>query len=261
MSVQSPQGYAPPPPPPSAPAKKGLGPLGWILIGCGVIVILCVVVFGVIGYWAKNKVAEFQKNPAMAGAEAIVAFNPDLELVSKDENAQTLTIRNKKTNEVVTANLDDIKNGHFKFNSDKGSATFDVSGKEGVGTIKVTDDKGKESKMTFGAGAPQDLPSWVPSYPGGTVQGSYNGSSPDGHAGGFTITTSDSPDKMIDWYETQLKAAGFTAQKTTVATNGATSGGTVTGTTADQKRTVSVGVSANDKTHGAQAVVTYTEKT
>jgi hypothetical protein len=260
MSVQSPPGYAPPPPPPP-PQKKGLGPLGWVLIGCGAIVILVCIGFAVLGYLAKNKLAEIQKNPEMATAKTIVALNPDLETVSSDDEAKTITIRNKKTNEVVTANLDDVKNGHLKFSSDKGSASFDVSGKEGAGTIKVTDEKGKQSTMTFGAGAPQDLPAWVPSYPGATPSGSYASTTPDGRAGGFSVATGDAPDKVVDWYESQLKSSGFTAQKSTVSTNGTTSGGSVTATSGDQKRTVNIAVSANDKAPGAAVVITYTEKT
>ena len=260
MSVQSAPGYEPPPPP-APPQKKGLGPLGWVLIGCGAIVILVCIGFAVLGYLAKNKLAEIQGNPEMAAAKTIVALNPDLETVSSDDEAKTITISNKKTNEVVTANLDDVKNGHLKFSSDKGSASFDVSGKNGAGTIKVTDEKGKQSTMTFGAGAPQDLPAWVPSYPGATPQGSYASTTPDGRTGGFTIATGDAPDKVVDWYESQLKSSGFGAQKSTIATNGTTSGGSVTATSGDQKRTVNIAVSANDKAPGSQAVITYNEKT
>jgi hypothetical protein len=260
MSVQSPPGYAPPPPAPPA-KKKGMGPLGWVLIGCGALVLLCAVGFAVLGYLAKNKLAEIQKNPEMAAAKLIVRANPDLDLVSADDDAKTITIRNKKTNETVTANLDDIKNGRFKFSSDKGSASFDVSGKDGAGTIKVTDEKGKQSTMSFGAGAPQNLPSWVPIYPGASSQGTFASTTPEGRAGGFTVTTGDALDKVVDWYESQLKAAGFTVQKATASTSGATSSGNVTGTTGDQKRTVNVAVSVNDKGPGTQALVTYNDKT
>src|SRR5947208_15632878 len=103
------------------PPKKGLGPLGWIAIGCGVILVICVMVFAVGGYFAKKKFDQFSKNPAKTTAELIVRANPDLELVSEDDKAGTITVRDKKKNETVTLNFDDIKNGKLKVTTDKGT--------------------------------------------------------------------------------------------------------------------------------------------
>src|SRR5579863_7116652 len=167
MSVQSPPPYAPPP-----QQKKGMGALGWVAIGCGVIVLIIVAIVAAGGLWVKHQADKLKDNPEMAAAELVVNVNPDLEMVSKDEKAGTITVHNKKTGETVTANVGDLKNGHFKFSSDKGSATFDMNSANGVGTVKVTDEKGKESTMNFGAGAPKSLPSWVPTYPGGETKGS-----------------------------------------------------------------------------------------
>jgi hypothetical protein len=128
--------YSPPPP----PAKKGMGPLGWIAIGCGVILVFCLIAFAVVGYMAKRGIEKFQKNPTKMAAEMIVRANPDLELVSSDDKAGTMTVHNKKTNETVTLNFDDIKNGKLKVTTDKGTATFDGSGAANGGGIKVTDE-------------------------------------------------------------------------------------------------------------------------
>jgi hypothetical protein len=256
MSVQSPPPYAPP----QQPQKKGMGALGWIAIGCGVIVLLVVVVLAGLGFWAKQAAERFKDNPGMAAAELAVKINPDLDLVSKDEKAGTITVHNKKDGQTVTFNVGDVKNGHFQFSSDKGSASFDMNGTQGMGSIKVTDDKGKQSTMNFGAGAPSALPSWVPQYPGGTTKGSYSGENPQAKSGGFTVEISDSVDKTIEWYEGQLKSNGFKTQKATYSANASSStGGTVGGTSDDQKRTVQILVSSDNsgKTH---AVVTYSEK-
>src|SRR5215470_13160748 len=90
MTVQSPP---PPPSPPGTPQaqKKGMGPLAWIGIGCGVIVLLGCIVMGAFFYFVKSKADEFQKNPALSAAKLAVQLNPDLDLVSSDEKAQTLT--------------------------------------------------------------------------------------------------------------------------------------------------------------------------
>jgi hypothetical protein len=243
---------------PPQPAKKGMSPLAWVGIGCAVIIVLGVIAMGAVGYFVKKQVNKFEKNPGMAAAELIVRANPDLELVSADEKTSTLTVKNKKTGEVVTFNAEDIKNGKLSVKTDKGSATFDASGGKDGATVKVTDEKGQEHVSTFGGGGPKNLPSWVPVYPGSTSQGTYDTSGPQGHTAAFSVTTKDSVDKVADWYESQLKASGFKVEKNTFATNGTTSGGAVTGKSDDEKRTVAVILSvAGDQT---QAAVTFEEK-
>src|SRR5689334_16038358 len=79
MTVQSP----PPSYPPPAP-KKGMGPLAWIGIGCGVILVIGVIAMFAVGFFVKRQVDKFEDNPAMAAATLAVKLNPDLELVSSD---------------------------------------------------------------------------------------------------------------------------------------------------------------------------------
>jgi hypothetical protein len=248
MTVQSPPPPgAPTAPPPAAAPKKGLGPLGWIAIGCGVIVVIVFIVMGAGAYLFKTKVVDpFQKNPGMAAAKLVVQANPDLDLVSEDDNAQTLTIRNKKTNETVTIGLDDIKNGKFKFSSDgKGSATFDM-GKEGA-TIKVQDEKGKEAAVFADAAAPKDLPAWLPVYPGATVEGGVSTTSAEGTAQTFAITTTDPVDRVLAFYQDKLKNNGLTIQPaTTMALGGQVSTGMVAADSPDRTRHVQVIVTTAD---------------
>jgi hypothetical protein len=254
MTVSSP---VPPPPGSPPPPKKGLSPLAWVGIGCGVIIILCVIVLGVVGYFAKKKVDEFQKNPTLAAAKLIVQANPKLELVSADENANSITIKDKETGEVVTFSADDVKAGKFSFKSSKGgSATFDASGQNG-GTFKVTNDKGEVSTMNVGAGAPQNLPSWLPVYPGGTVQGTFDTTNAEGRSAAFTVTTTDPVSKVMDFYKAQLESAGFKVDQSTFSSNGQ-DGGTVSGKSSDEKRQASVLLgTADGKT---SATVTFQEK-
>jgi hypothetical protein len=248
------------PPAPGVPPKKGMSPLAWIGIGCVVILIFCGIAVGVMGFFIKKGVDKFTKNPGMTTAEMIVRANPDLELVSADEKTNTLKIKDKKTGEVTTFSADDIKNGGGKFTvkSDKGTATFDASGgANGTATMKVTDDKGQISTFNAGTGSPQNLPSWLPVYPGGTVQGTYDTNNNEGRSAAFTVTTKDSTDKVLEYYDAQLKSAGLKTEKSTFTTNGQT-GGTVTGKSDDGKREASAIISsAADGTH---AVVTFQEK-
>lgn len=254
MTVQS-----PPPPGAPQPPKKGIGPLGWIGIGCGVIVIIGFIVMGAGAYLFKSKVIDpFQKNPGMVLAKGVIAANPDLELVSSDDAAQTLTVHNKKTNETITMNLDDVKNGKFKFSSDgKGTATLDVSS-QGA-TVKVQDEKGQESTYVAGAGAPKDLPAWLPAYPGATVTGGFSSKSAQATAQTFALTTPDSVDKVVAFYSDQLKNNGLTVlQPTTLAVGGQTTMSTVTADSPDKKRHVQVVVQA--VSGKSQASINYEEK-
>ncbi len=236
MTVQS-----PPPPGAPQPPKKGLGPLAWIGIGCGVIVVVGFVVMAAGAYLFKTKVVDpFKANPGLAAAKLVVQANPDLELVSADDKAQTLTVHNKKTNETVTMNLDDVKNGRFKFSSDgKGSASVDIS-QQGV-TVNSKDEKGQESTFVAGAGAPKDLPSWVPVYPGATVTGGMSSKNGQATSQLVSLSTNDSADRVIAFYSDQLKNNGLTVlQPTTLAVGGQTSMSTLTADSPDKKRHVQV---------------------
>lgn len=251
-------GTSPVPPAPGAPpTKKGMSPIAWIGIGCVVLLVLCGIAFGIMGYIAKRAIDSASKNPGMAAAKLAVRMNPDLELVNADDEHNTITIKDKKTGETTTISADDAKNGKWSIKTDKGSATFDTSGGQGL-NIQATDEKGQKSTTTFGgAGAPQNLPSWLPLYPGGTVQGTYDTTNAEGRTAAFTVSTKDDSTKVIDYYEAQLKSAGLPAEKSTYTTNG-TTGGTVTGKSADGKREASVIVSSSNGS--TQAVITFTEK-
>jgi hypothetical protein len=247
----------PPAAPGAPPVKKGMSPLAWIGIGCVVILILCGIALSIMGYFAKRALDKVSKNPTMAAAELMVKANPDLDLVSADEAHSTITVRNKKTGETVTINADDAQHGKWSVKTDKGTATFDASSGQGV-NIQSTDEKGQKSSITYGGtGAPQNLPSWLPVYPGGTTQGNLDSTTSEGRTVAFTVTTTDASTKVIDYYDSQLTGAGLKVEKNTYTANG-TTGGTVAGKSADGKREASVMVSTNNGS--TQAVVTCTEK-
>jgi len=229
---------------PAPPAKKGMGPLGWVAIGCGAIALIGILVFAAGAYMFKKKVVDpFQENPTIAAAEFIVRANPDLELVSSDPKAGTLTIKDKKTGETVTMNANDIKEGKLTFETDKGKTVIDASQAGESGSVKITGNDGQN--VTFGAEAPKDLPGWVPVYPGSTVQGGMDATSNEGRTASFALTSEDGVDKVIEFYETELKNAGLKVSKNLVEANGQRSG-ILTGTSEDDKRTVNVIIGSQD---------------
>jgi hypothetical protein len=261
MTVQS-----PPPGPVQPAAKKGMGPLGWIAIGCGAILVLGVIAMVVGAYIVKTKVVDpFQKNPGMATAKLIVQANPDLELVSSDDTANTLTVHNKKTNDTVTVSMDDIKNGKIKFTSDKGTAVFDATAANGSGSgavLKVTDDKGNQSTFSASAGTPKSLPSWLPAYPGADVQGGMSAtSSADGSSQTFSMATTDSVDKVVAFYQDHLKSNGLNVQPiATMALGGQSSTGMIKADSTDGKSHVVIVVATDQNHNKTNITVNYVIK-
>lgn len=253
----------PPPPPPSGyspqpapPPKKGLSPLAWIGIGCGALIVIACIVMSAAVWYGKKKLDQYGKNPTLAAAELIVRANPELEVVSSDQDAGTLTIKNTKTGEIVTMNAKDVENGHIEFKTKDGTAVFDANSKDG--TVKVTDDKGQVSTFQGGGGAPQNLPSWLPVYPGGTVQGTFDTNSAEGRSASFTISTSDSGDKVLSFYESQLKAGGLKVDSTITSNTAEGKGGILTASGENPHREVSVLVGPSEgKT---SAAITFQEK-
>lgn len=246
--------------PSGVPQKKKLSPMAWVGIGCGAIVLIGVLVMGGLvaagGWFVKKQVDKFEDNPTMAAAELIVRANPDLEMVSSDPEKGTMTIKNTQTGETLTVNAEDIQDGKITFTDGKGETVSLDASQEGV---TMTNEKGETATFGATAGAPKNLPSWVPTYPGGNVQGSYDAtSSTEGRSAMFSVTTPDSVDDVMTFYENKLKEAGFTVEKTNVATNDQSSGGIVTGKSADEKDQVTVMVGTSDQ--GTSATVTVQDK-
>ena len=103
----TPGGTAPAPLP--APQKSsGVTILLWVV---GIIVGLTLLSFGscaVIGFYAMHKVKQagfdselMKKNPGYAAAKMAVTMNPDTEIVSSNDSAGTIVVRDKKTGKVV----------------------------------------------------------------------------------------------------------------------------------------------------------------
>jgi hypothetical protein len=253
---------SPPSPPAPAPAKKGLSPLAWVGIGCGALLVLgaialSVAVYGV-GSFVKKEAKKFEDNPVMAAAELMVRVNPDYELVSKDVEKNTLTIRNVKTGDVATLRADDVKEGRFSVTTEEGTVEADFgTAKPGEGTIEFKGTKGERSTFEIGPGAGK-VPSWMPSYPRGKIEGSFSADTPDGRTTTFTLTTSDGVKDVLDFYERELETRGLAARKTSLDSEGQTVGGTVTGESGDRKRMANVVVSRSGGS--TQAMLNVTEK-
>ena len=215
---------APPPVPGTTPAKKGMSPWAWVAIGCGGIVVVGFLVFIALGIFVFNKTKEvveeasggkslseiaqeFQNNPAKAAAETAIRLNPELEIVSTDDEAGTLTFRNSTTGEESTLNFEDIAEGRFSMTTDEGEYKIDASD-GGEGGVTFT---GPEGETRFGASADlSDVPDWVPTYPGATdVQSTLHSANADGLMGAFTAKTSDDAQTVADHFKQVFADRGY----------------------------------------------------
>lgn len=195
--------------------KKGLSPLAWVGIGCGGIVILVLVVTMAVCAFAVSKVKdfaeEFDGNPEAAAAALIVKAHPDLELVDTDLDKSTITVRNTDTDEVVTLNFDDIKEGRFSFESSEGKVNIDASEAASGESVKITTDDGE--LRLGGAASQSEIPDWVPIIEGADeIEAAFSQKNEDGLAGSFTFPYERSMSVIRAWYEAQLEEDGFKTQ-------------------------------------------------
>jgi hypothetical protein len=236
----------------AAAPKKTVSPFVWLFAGCGTLLLLGVIIVAAVGFYGYYKVKQvakeagldsetMQKNPAMTIAKLLVATNPDIELVSVDENKGLITVKDKKSGKVVTVNLDEAQKGKITFEgeSDDDKVTFEARGSEEHGGFEV---KSKDGKLTIGSGSQKDLPDWIPAYPGIEMSGSVISQDGNGKHGNFQFSTSDPVDKVIDFYKTEFERAGMKVTNNSVKLLGALSAGNLTADSTDKKRHVVVSV-------------------
>lgn len=235
--------------------KKGLSPWAWVAIGCGGMIVVFFIVISLGGMFFAKKVGDmaedFQENPA-AAAEMLIKMNPDLELVESDRDEGTLTIRDKDSGEVITVNYEDIQEGKLSFETDEGEVTISATGDPEEGMLTVTKDG--EEAMQFGSGEIQDVPDWVPLYPGAEATGTYSASTPDGIGGSFQMNSTDSVDDVLAYYVKQLEGDGWSVQKTEYSGPDGKGGQVIASM---EGRTVMLILSSSEE--GTQAMVNYSD--
>jgi hypothetical protein len=195
--------------------KKGLPVLAWIAIGCGGIVVLAGIAFTVLGWLAVGKMkdvaSDFEDNPTKAAAELVVRMNPDLEMVESDDDAGTITVREKSSGKVVTMNYEDIEEGRISFESEEGRVEIAGPPQGGEGVMTISTDKGE---TRIGAGG--EIPDWVPVHPSTTTRQSLvRSTGPAGDTGQASFTVDAAAADVAAFYKAELEGAGYTVSVTT----------------------------------------------
>jgi hypothetical protein len=250
---------APPsvPPAPAAPARKSMGVFPKILIGCAGLLVVLGLVASLAVWWGARKLrgmaAGAEKNPAAFAAKLMTAGNPELEVVSQDDDRRTVTIRNKKTGESLTVNAAELEKGKLAFRNEKGEQlTVEGSGDGGKGGLTVTS---KDGTTTVGSGAGAlPTPDWVPAYPGVKPVGAMAKKGPEGEDGMFSFQTADEVGKVLGHYEGKLKGAGYQVERTTTEGQAGAAGSL---TAKHEGAARSVSVTAVTAEGGTQVTVVY----
>jgi hypothetical protein len=267
---------------PAAPPSSGSGlkVFLWILGIFAAFVVLIVVAVAGLGFFAYHKAKQagldsdlMRKNPGLAAAKMLVTANPDTELISSNDDAGTIVVKDKKTGKVVTMKFDpekksmvvtdengktasmqiDTNKGALVVTDDQGK-TATISGNGQSGTVQVNGADGSTVKMGANADKP---PAWVPVYPGSSPQSTFSAASATEQSGTYTFVAADRPDKILSYYEGALKAGGMRTSNTLSTTNGKVSG-FVSGSADGDKRSVMVTVSG--ETDGSHVGVVFSSK-
>jgi hypothetical protein len=229
--------------PPAAPRKTS--PVVWILAIVGGLIVVGVLMVVGFTFFFLHKVREagfdpelMRRNPGLAVSKMIATANPDAEVVRTDENAGTITIRDRKTGKVVTMTFDEVKNGRFK--------------------MSAQGEDGKNATVEIGGGTGK-LPTWVPNYPGSTSQSTFsvrgNAEDGSGEGGNFTFTTKDPASKTLSFYQDKAKELGMKTNVTSTTDQGSM----IIASDEDNKRTLTVVVVGGGS--GETTVnVTYAQK-
>jgi biopolymer transport protein ExbD len=86
-------------------------------------------------------------------------------------------------------------------------------------------------------GSSPKLPGWFPSYPGAVLHETLSTERKDGESASFGFSTNDSIEKVVKFYEENLKQAGLKVTANTVRQKGVVSKASLASEDADKKRT------------------------
>ena len=230
----------------------------WVLVAAGVVIVLGLAAIGIGGYLLVRRVQNagfdstlMQKNPALALAKMAASMNPDYETISTNDSTGTITVREKSTGKTVTLKFDTEKKTLEVVDENGQQSKISVSGDDKSGSVTL---QSPEGTVKFGGAAGNNGPAWAPVYPGATAQGTLSSQTSEGNTNVFSFKTQDSADKVLDYYQEQLKSAGFN-----VKTVGAgASGGMVQGEDPTKNRTIIVTVGSSGE--GTEGSVSATEK-
>ena len=217
-----------------APAKKSNTLVIVLCVVLGIVLLLlgsCVATCFYVGKKAKDYAKESQKHPQVSALAMAAMLTPGIEVVSKDLDAGTIVLRNKKTGETVKLDANNFSQDKIaevldKIAQGKGVA---VASSSSAGTTHpetpVSSDTPVASAQSSSSDTPvisaaqasalgsnlKKFPTDFPVYSSGGVQTleatqqSLGGMSSSAHE----FLTSDTPEQVAEYYTKKRTAAGY----------------------------------------------------
>jgi hypothetical protein len=239
------------------PPKKS-NVLMWVLIAVGGLVLMVVLAVAAGSFFIYRTVKNagfdadlMRNNPGLAMAKMVTALNPDTEVVSTNDRAGTVVVREKSTGKVVTMKFDPDKKSMVIVGDDGNQISINATGDGKNGALNI---QGPDGTIKFGTAAGNATPAWLPVYPGSAPQGTMSTQTSQGSQNTFAFKTQDAPGKVISYYQEQLKSAGFTVN----VTGSSEQGGMVQAS--DEAKNRSVVVIAGASGEGTSGTITAIEK-
>jgi hypothetical protein len=259
--------------------RKGLHPLAWVAIVLGAMMLLGMVAIGAgavfMVHRAKEFVQEFDLNPARSAAEILAELDPAVELVASDDDARTVTVRNRHTQRVTTVDFEDILEGALNpsrpaegetsvdfdgslvVRTDEGKLSLDLEGDEEGGRLIIRTDEGE---LRLGAGRDAEMiPRTIPIFRElERPRPVYSAKTEDGFLGAVSWETRASPAEVMEFYSEWLDEEGFDIRSERYSEGSREQQGAVWGRAHDDERTVIVVAVEKDGLN--KVILNYGEK-
>jgi hypothetical protein len=197
--------------------------IGGLLLLIGGCVATCTVV---VARKAKAYGADASQHPELTALSLAAAVHPGIEVVSKDKAADTITLRNKKTGETVTLDLNDLSTEKATQSMERFARGIQGARASAAATTPAAESDEEDApaarssspaaaavssaRAAAQAATLKKFPSFVPTYRGGqTMEASIN-SFGALSIGSYTFSTTDAPNVVAEFYEKKLSGLGFT---------------------------------------------------
>ncbi len=247
------QPRSPFPQPPLPPGKKS-NLLVWILGGVAVVVLGFTAMCGIGAFFVMHKAKEagfdstlLSKNPGYAAAKMVATLNKDVDVLSTDDSTGTIQVRDKKTGQTTTLRFDPATKRMVVTDNEGKQATVSITGDGDKTALNV---QSSDGNAKFSVGGDNQMPAWVPVYPGSTPKGTFSAQNNGASQSGFGFTTQDPPAKVIEYYQNQLTSSGFTISGTFTSA----AGGLISAENGKRTLTVTVNASGNETAASLMAV-------
>jgi hypothetical protein len=176
---------------------------------------------------AKQYSEEAQRNPQLAAISLAASLHPNIEIVSKDEATGKITLRNKRTGQVVTLDTHNLASGsanraleQFSRGLNVPSATESSVARETEPAPPAAEPAPAEEKPAEAAISParaaaqaavmKKFPDFLPAYDGAKTLDNTINNFGGNTVGSYRFETSDLPETVADFYEKKFTDAGLT---------------------------------------------------